>query len=73
MGTLNPVLIQIFCKENMYFVLSANIVALLGDMVANQEYQMIVTFINFYCNVLIKWFAFKYLVATFVRYLVINK
>ena len=57
----------------MYFVLSANIVALLGDMVANQEYQMIVTFINFYCNVLIKWFAFKYLVATFVRYLVINK
>ena len=57
----------------MYFVLSTNIVALPGDMVANQEYQMIVTFINFYCNVLIKWFAFKYLVAIFVRYLAINK
>ena len=57
----------------MYFVLITNIAALPDDMVANQEYQMIVTFINFYCNVLIKWFAFKYLVAIFVRYLVINK
>ena len=56
----------------MYFVLTTNTVALPGDMVANQEYQMIVTFIDFYCNVLIKWFAFKYLVVIFVRYLVIN-
>ena len=56
----------------MYFVLTTNTVALPGDMVANQEYQMIVIFIDFYCNVLIKSFAFKYLVVTFVRYLVIN-
>ena len=56
----------------MYFVLITNIAALPDDMVANQEYQMIVTFIDFYCNVLIKWFAFKYLVVIFVRYLVIN-
>ena len=54
----------------MYFVLITNIAALPGDMVANQEYQMIITFINFYCNVLMKRFAFKYLVVIFVRYLV---
>ena len=56
----------------MYFLLAPNIVALQGDLVANQEYQMIVTFVNFYCNVLVKWFAFKYLMVIFVRYLVIN-
>ena len=57
----------------MYFVLITNIAALRpDDMVANQEYQMIITFINFYCNVLMKRFAFKYLVVIFVRYLVIN-
>ena len=56
----------------MYFVLITNIAALPDDMVANQEYQMIITFINFYCNFLMKRFAFKYLVVIFVRYLVIN-
>ena len=56
----------------MYFVLITNIAALPDDMVANQEYQMIITFINCYCNVLMKRFAFKYLVVIFVRYLVIN-
>ena len=56
----------------MYFVLITNIAALPGDMVANQEYQMIITFINFYRNFLMKRFAFKYLVVIFVRYLVIN-
>ena len=56
----------------MYFALITNMEAMPDDMVANQEYQMIITFINFYCNVLMKRFAFKYLVVIFVRYLVIE-
>ena len=56
----------------MYLVLITNIAPLPDDMVANQEYQMIITFINFYCNVLMKRLAFKYLVVIFVRYLVTN-
>ena len=56
----------------MYLVLITNIAPLPDDMVPNQEYQMIITFIYFYCNVLMKRFAFKYLVVIFVRYLVTN-